>query len=79
MRIYESSEAPDAAPAKFDCSMAQRGWTRMKPARLADASHVYTHHSGVSVFATAATSKLKAGTVFSLVEMGAPNAPNAPR
>jgi hypothetical protein len=79
LRVYESSVPPDAALAQFDASMTLRGWTRMQQARLPEASHVYTHASGITVLATAAASKIKAGTVFSLVEMGEPGQAAAPR
>jgi hypothetical protein len=44
----------------------------MQQARLAETTHVYTHTSGITALATAGKSRLKEGTVFSLVEMGVP-------
>jgi hypothetical protein len=70
LRIYESSEPPSAALLQFDASMRLRGWLRMQEARLPEATHVYTHESGLTVLATAAPSKLQESTVFSVVEMG---------
>jgi len=72
LRVYESSEAPGTALTQFDQSMALRGWLRMQQARLSETTHVYTHTSGITALATAAASRIKEGTVFSLVEMGAP-------
>jgi|GEM_PF-1103454 len=79
LRVYESSERPDVALEKFDASMGLRGWTRMQQAGLPAATHVYTHSSGISALATAGASKIRAGTVFSLVEMGAPKQAPAAR
>jgi hypothetical protein len=73
LRVYESSEPPDAALNQFDKDMALRGWLRMQQARLAETTHVYTHTSGITALATAGKSRLKDGTVFSLVEMGVPS------
>jgi hypothetical protein len=72
LRVYETNEPPGSALTKFDASMAQHGWLRMQQAHLPAQTHVYTHTSGITALATAASSKIRIGTVFSLVEMGAP-------
>ena len=71
LRVYETSEPAAPALAGFDASMALRGWRRMEQAQIPHTTHVYTHGSGLTALATAGNSKLKPGTVFSLVEMGA--------
>jgi hypothetical protein len=77
LRVYESRESPAAALAQFEASMTLRGWTRMHQARLPDATHVYTHGSGLTALATAGLSQQTSATVFSLVEMGTAPAPSA--
>ncbi|HET7540895.1 MAG TPA: hypothetical protein VFK05_13525 [Polyangiaceae bacterium] len=73
LRVYETDAPPGPALARFDTSMADRGWLRLQPAKLADTTHVYTHRSGVTALAIAASSKLETCTVFSVIEMGSPN------
>lgn len=75
LRVYETSDSAGPALTKFDASMVRRGWLRQQQAGLPDSTHVYTHSQGITALATAGPSKLKEGTVFSLVEMGQPTQP----
>ena len=73
LRVYESSTEPSAALARFDADMAQHGWLRMAQAHIPEWTHTYIHTSGLTALATSARSKIKDGTVFSVVEMGTPD------